>query len=255
MRGIVWRIALCCLGSIGLLGAEEPLSPPPAGVAGAGPELRAELRAKQFTTLSSEIGARLVQLPFREGAFFQAGDTLGLFDCTVQQAKLLRAKAIVDAEADKAAMLERLDQLNVSSKLELTNAKAEAAKAQAEFAIIRAELKSCQMIAPFPGQIVRLEVQEHQYVKPGQLVMEIHNPATLELTVNIPSRWLQHYHKDDRFLLRVDETGNSYPAKIVGFGARIDAVNQLVRMTGEIIGHFPELTPGMSGQVILNFSR
>ncbi|MBF0161169.1 MAG: efflux RND transporter periplasmic adaptor subunit [Magnetococcales bacterium] len=235
--------------------SEEKLAPPPDGMSRQEPELRAELLAKQFTTLSSEIGARLLQLPFREGAFFKAGERLGLFDCTVQQAKLERAQAIVQAETDKAALLGRLDRLNVTSKLELTNAKAETAKAQAELAIIRAELKGCELLAPFPGQVVRLEVQEHQYVKPGQVVMEIHNPSTLELVVHIPSRWMQHYHKDDRFLLRVDETGKSYPAKILAFGAKIDAVNQLVKMTGAIVGTFPELSPGMSGQVLLNFSR
>lgn len=255
MKAIALWVAFSLFAPIGLLKAEEPPSAPPDNMVAAGQELRAELLAKQFTTLSSEIGARIVQLPFREGTFFKEGDTLGLFDCTVQQAKLLRAKAIMQAETEKADMLARLDKLNVTSKLELTTAKAEATKAQAELSIIHAELKSCQMIAPFPGQIVRLEVQEHQYVKPGQVVMEIHNPTTLELVVNMPSRWMQRYHKNDRFLLRVDETGKSYPAKILSFGARIDAVNQLVKMTGEIVGHFPELSPGMSGQVILNFSR
>ncbi|MEO5339742.1 MAG: efflux RND transporter periplasmic adaptor subunit [Magnetococcus sp. MYC-9] len=239
----------------GLLWGEEKLAAPPEPGVGTEPELRAELLARQYTTLSSEIGARLLKLPFREGAFFKEGELLGQFDCAVQQAKWMRAKAIAQAEMDKAEMLGRLDQLNVTSRLELTNAKAESAKAQAELAMIRAELKGCEILAPFPGQIVRLEVQEHQFVKPGQVVMEIHNPAVLELMVNMPSRWMQRYQKNDRFLLRVDETGKSYPARLLAFGAKIDAVNQLVKMTGEIMGHYPELSPGMSGQVILNFSR
>lgn len=255
MNQILLWVLLSLFAPIRLLMAEEPLPAPPDNMSGAEPALRAELLAKQFTTLSSEIGARIIQLPFREGAWFKKGDTLGLFDCTVQQAKLLRAQAIMQAETEKAEMLARLDKLNVTSKLELTTAKAEAAKAQAELSIIRAELKSCQLIAPFPGQIVRLAVQEHQYVKPGQVVLDIHNPTQLELVVNLPSRWMQRYSLNDRFLLRVDETGKSYPAKILSFGARMDAVNQLVKMTGEIVGAFPELMPGMSGQVILNFSR
>ncbi|MEO5352117.1 MAG: efflux RND transporter periplasmic adaptor subunit [Magnetococcus sp. XQGC-1] len=249
-----WLVAfLLCTMSLSF--AEEKLAPPPDSAPPPDPELRAELLARQHTSLSAEIGAKIVKLPVREGGFFKEGELLGQFDCTVQQAKLMRAKAIVQAESEKAEMLGRLDQLNVTSKLELTNARAEVAKAQAELAIMRAELKSCEIIAPFSGQVVRLEVQEHQYAKPGQPLMDIHNPTTLELVVNIPSRWMQRYHKNDRFLLRVDETGKSYPARIVSFGARIDAVNQLVKMTGEIIGHFPELSPGMSGQVILNFSR
>ncbi|MEO5362277.1 MAG: efflux RND transporter periplasmic adaptor subunit [Magnetococcus sp. DMHC-8] len=255
MKVLTGWLLLGWLGASAVLWAEEKLTAPPERLPAPEPELRAELLARQFTTLSGEIGARLVKLPVREGGFFKEGELLGQFDCTVQEARLMRAKAVVQAESDKAGMLGRLDQLNVTSKLELTNARAEVAKAQAELAIIRAEMKSCQILAPFAGQVIRLEVQEHQYVKPGQTLMDIHNPTVLELVVNMPSRWLQRYHKGDRFLLRVDETGKSYPARIIAFGARIDAVNQLVKVTGEIVGHFPELSPGMSGQVILNFSR
>ncbi|MBF0422881.1 MAG: efflux RND transporter periplasmic adaptor subunit [Magnetococcales bacterium] len=230
--------------------AVKPTPPPSAA-----PELRAELIARQLTTLSSEIGAVIIKLPFREGDFFKEGDLLVGLDCAVQLAKLQRAKAVMQAEAEKGEILGRLDQLNVTSKLELTNARAEEAKARADLAIITAEMKSCRITAPFPGQVVHLDVREFQYVKPGQTLMDIHNPSALELVVNMPSRWMRRYHKGDRFLLRVDETGNSYPARIVTFGGKIDAVNQLVRMTGEVIGRFPELSPGMSGQVVLDFSQ
>jgi hypothetical protein len=34
-------------------------------------------------------------------------------------------------------------------------------------------------------------------------------------------------------------------------GARIDPISQSVKVTGAIGGHFPELTAGMSGRVLL----
>ncbi|MBF0126220.1 MAG: efflux RND transporter periplasmic adaptor subunit [Magnetococcales bacterium] len=232
--------------------SDRPPSPPPPPRPVEEPELRAELIPRQFTTLSSEMAARIIQSPFREGDHFAKGDLLISFNCEIQQARLNRAKAALLAESAKAKVLDRLDSLNVTSKMELAVARAEEEKAQAELAIIRAELNACRIIAPFAGQVVSLAVREHQYVKPGETLMEIQNPGTLELAFNMPSRWLQRFSRQERFLVRIDETGKSYPARLHAFGARIDAVSQQVKVLGEIIGAFPELSPGMSGRVTLD---
>lgn len=216
-------------------------------------EIRGELFARQFTTLSSEMAARITHIPFREGETFKKQQLLVKFDCDVQIAKLTRAKAILKAENSKAQVLSQLDQLNVTSKLELTTSMAEEAKAHAELAIIKAEIKRCQILAPFSGQVVTQSSQEHQYVKAGQTLLEIHNPKLLELKFHIPSHWLKHIKIGHPFLVKIHETSKSYSAKITSFGARIDAVGQVIQITGKIKGIFPELKPGMSGQVKLAF--
>ena len=216
-------------------------------------DIRGELFAQQFTTLSSEIAARIQTIPFREGETFQQGNTLITFDCAVQLAKLDRANAILKAESSKARIVGKLDELHVSSRLEIATAEAGETKAKAELAMIQAEIKRCRIVAPFAGQVVSQSVQEHQYVKAGITVLEIHNPTKLELRFNIPSDWLQRFQPGHKFLVRIHETARSYPAKITGFGARIDAVNQVVKVTSVISGLFPELKPGMSGRVTLTF--
>ncbi|MBF0178504.1 MAG: efflux RND transporter periplasmic adaptor subunit [Magnetococcales bacterium] len=218
-------------------------------------EVRAELVARHFTTLSSEMAARILRIPFREGDAFAKGDLLVSLNCEILQARLNRAKAALQAESAKAKVQERLDNLNVTSRMEMVVAKAEEEKAQAEVAIIRAEIGGCQVLAPFAGRVVTLNAREHQYVKPGEALLEIHDPRTLELLFNIPSRWLQRLAARERFLVRIDETGKSYPAAIRAIGARIDAVGQQVKINGEILGVFPELTPGMSGRVTLGGGR
>lgn len=218
-------------------------------------DIRGELFATQFTTLSSETAARIVKIPFQKWRTFKERAILVTFDCTVRYAKLTRAQAVLKAARGKVVVLGKLDRLNVTSKLELTTAQAEEAKAQADLAIISAEIKQCQIVAPFAGQVVTQEVQEHQYVKAGQTLLKIHNPSMLELRFNVPSHWLKHLQTGKKFLVRIHETSRSYPAKITGFGARIDAVNQVVKVSSEIIGLFPELKPGMSGQVTMTFRK
>ncbi len=227
-----------------------PMAAPTSRVAVEETEVRVELIPRKVTTLSSELAARVLSAPAHEGAAFTEGELLVELQCKLPQARLERAKAILAAEVAKAGVYSRLDQFKVTSTIEMVTAKAEEEKARAELAIIQTEVASCRIFAPFSGQIVSLAVRQHQYVKPGEALMEILDPRELEIAFNMPSRWLQRVHKQDRLMVRIDETNKSYPAKIISFGAKIDAVSQHVKVLGEIIGHFPELSPGMSGRII-----
>ena len=51
--------------------------------------------------------------------------------------------------------------------------------------------------------------------------------------------------------MRIDETGQSYPAKVLRIGAKVDPVSQSVKLAAAINGKFPELIAGMSGTVLL----
>ncbi|MEY3202384.1 MAG: hypothetical protein RIR70_1934 [Pseudomonadota bacterium] len=55
-----------------------------------------------------------------------------------------------------------------------------------------------------------------------------------------------------RFEVKIDETGKSYPAHITRIGARIDPVSQSVKIVAAIDNKYPELIAGMSGQVLLS---
>ena len=51
--------------------------------------------------------------------------------------------------------------------------------------------------------------------------------------------------------MRIDETGKTYPAKVLRIGAKVDPVSQSVKLAAAINGKFPELIAGMSGTVLL----
>lgn len=227
-----------------------PMEAPVARGAVEDTEVRVELIARRVTTLSSELAARVEKAPLLEGESFAEGDLLVALHCRLPQARLDRAKAVLAAEVAKAGVYGRLDKLKVTSTIEMVTAKAEEEKARAELAVVQTEVDSCRIVAPFAGQIVSLAVRQHQYVKPGEALMEILDPRELEVAFNMPSKWLQCLRKQDRLMVRIDETNKSYPAKIISFGAKIDAVSQHVKVIGEIIGSFPELSPGMSGRIV-----
>lgn len=214
-------------------------------------EIRAQLLPRRYTTLAAEIGAKINRLPVAEGGRFRAGETLVSFDCSLQQAQLNKAKAAL-AGADKVwSANKRLSELNSVGKVELEISEAEVAKAKAEVASQAAVIAKCTLAAPFAGRVAEQKVREQQYVQPGQALLEILDDSALELEFIVPSKWLIWLRAGYGFQVAIDETGRTYPAKVLRIGAKVDPISQSVKLTAAIDGKFNELIAGMSGKVLM----
>ncbi|MBY0241214.1 MAG: efflux RND transporter periplasmic adaptor subunit [Burkholderiaceae bacterium] len=214
-------------------------------------EIRAQLTPRRYTTLAAEIGAKINRLPLSEGAAFKQGQVLVQFDCALQQSQLAKSEATVMA-ADTAWQANiRLFDLKSIGKVELDTSKAELLKAKADQSGNRAIVEKCQVAAPFPGRIAEQKVREQQYVQAGQALLEIIDDSALELEFIVPSRWMAWARTGVGFKVAIDETGKTYPAKILRVGARVDPVSQSIKLTAMIDGRFPELVAGMSGKVLM----
>jgi RND family efflux transporter MFP subunit len=217
----------------------------------AGPEVRAQLSPRRFTTVAAEIGARVQRLPANEGASFKAGQPLVSFDCSLQQAQLARARVNLEVATKQQATQARLHELNATGRQELENAEGEVAKQRAEVAQMQVVLGKCTVVAPFSGRVAEQKVREQQYVQPGQALLEIIDDSVLEVEFIMPSRWLSQVRTGAAVQIAVDETGRSYPARVQRVGARVDPVSQSVKVVAAIEGRPAELMAGMSGRLVI----
>ena len=214
-------------------------------------EMRAQLSAHRYTTLSSEMGAKIKRLPVREGERFEQGQLLIEFDCALQAAQLDKARAQQDLANNTWQGNQRLADLNAVGKVELQNSEAEVNKARADVAYLQATLEKCKVNAPFPGRVAEQKAREEQFVQPGQALLDILDDSQLELEFILPSRWLSWLKPGHKFRVRIDDTGKAYPVKLLRLGARVDPVSQTVKAVAVVDGKFPELIAGMSGQILL----
>lgn len=239
--------------------APQAVQPAPAAPAAqaalapieAGPEVRAQLSPRRFTTVAAEIGARVQRLAVSEGGAFKAGQPLVSFDCSLQQAQLARARVNLDVATKQQATQSRLHELNATGRQELEQAEGEVAKQRAEVAQMQVVLTKCAIAAPFSGRVAEQKVREQQYVQPGQVLLEIIDDSVLEVEFIMPSRWLAQVRAGSAVHIAVDETGRSYPARVLRMGARVDPVSQSVKVVAAIDGRPPELMAGMSGRLLI----
>lgn len=212
-------------------------------------EIRAQLLPRRFTTIAAEIGARVNRLPLAEGAGFKAGQLLVGFDCSLQQAQLQKARAEHSAAEQTHAANRRLAELNSIGQLELELSRTALARTAAEIGAQQAVLDKCSIVAPYAGRVAEQKVRDQQYVQPGQALLDILDDSVLELEFLVPSSWLVWLKAGQGFQVEIDETRQTYPARFIRIGARVDPVSQSVKVAAAIDGRHPELIAGMSGRV------
>ena len=237
-------VVIACLSAVVRAQGAGDTMPPLADTA----EIRAQLTARNYTTLSSEASGRIDRISTRVGERFKKGDALIVFDCVTQRAQMARAKAVATQAEKTAAINQRLANLKSIGELELDISRAEVEKAKADLAIAEAAASKCVIAAPFNGITVEQKAQEFQYATPGQPLLEILDDRSLEVELIAPSRWLAWLKPGYVFQVHIDETDKTYPAEITRVGGRVDPVSQTIKVFGEVRGDVADLIAGMSGR-------
>lgn len=214
--------------------------------------MRAQLTPQRFAVLAAGISARVEQVTVREGERFVADQVLVRFDCGQQTAQLNKAQAQLRAAQNHHSGNQHLAQHNAIGQIELRSSEMEVAKARADVVYLQEVKKHCTIQAPYAGRAGEINARELQFIQAGQPLLELIDDSALELEFRVPSRWLSWLQPDHHFEVQIDETGKTYPVRLLRTAARVDPVSQTVRAIAIIDGQYSELMTGMSGLILLN---
>jgi RND family efflux transporter MFP subunit len=209
--------------------------------------VRGLLKPLHEATLSSEVLAKVTEIPFTEGKRFKKGDVLVRFDCARYKAELAATQAEFSARKKTSDNNAELSTYNAAANLDVEVSAAETDKAAAQMQAAQAMLNGCTISAPWAGRVVEVVAHAHETVSPGKELLRILDDSKLEIELLAPSKWLTWLKIGSAFKFRVDETGHEYPAKVSELGARVDPVSQTIRLTGLLNKQDSALLAGMSG--------
>ncbi|MEQ9772508.1 efflux RND transporter periplasmic adaptor subunit [Pectobacterium jejuense] len=210
-------------------------------------EARGVLRAVDQATLSGELNAKVVEMPFRDGEAFQKGDLLVRFDCSAYQAQLAASQAAMRAAQQELSQNRQLAEMKSVGRNAVAVAEARLAQATAESQVYQIQTNRCRVVAPFSGQVVSRKIQVSEYVGQGMPLLEIVDNRHLEINVLVPSRWLASLKPKQTFTFIPDETGVPLQAEVLRIGARIDESSQTLTLIGRVLKPDNSLLAGMSG--------
>ena len=230
--------AFICLGTS--LAGENELSET------GGLSVRSLIVPVRQAVLAGEIAARISRVDADIGDTFKAGQPLVILDTRMYRARTQRAEAEFRAAQKSLAIHEKLAGMGSMSDLEILTARARLEMAAADLDIERIQTALGIIKAPFGGRVVKRLANPHEYVTPGQPLVEIID-RELRLQLHVPSAWLSWLKPGVVFQVAVDETGKRYPARITRLGAKIDPVSQTIEVLGRFTADHQNLVAGMSG--------
>ncbi len=243
--------------------AADQLAPPPGSDAQSGQvtslttdatgfEARGVLRAAQTSEIGASMSGKLIKVPYKPGQSFNKGALLAQFDCNRQRAEADAIDHALTALSVKHDNVKELEALGAAGTLEVSMAAADVDRAQADLRVAKAALKYCSVYAPYAGMIKARHVSAYDTPPPGAPLFSIIRTGALEIDLITPSAWMRWMRPGDTFDFEIDETGKTYSAKIIRFGAAVDPVSQTLDVTAKFTSRAPAL-PGMSG--VARFNR
>lgn len=208
------------------------------------------LTAKNQAVLSSQIAGTIISLPINEGESFKLNDDLVIFDCTIHEADLKKAKAHLNAKQAAYVSNQRLAKAKAVGNVELAQSRADYLASEGEVVIKQHTVDYCRVKAPFDGKLIKQHIHEHESVRQGQALVDVLDNSNLSVELIVPSQWLAWLKSNTPFRLYIEETGQEYAAHVTKILPRIDSVSQSIRIIGKINQPHPELINGMSGRAI-----
>ncbi|GJL66643.1 MAG: hypothetical protein NPIRA05_16140 [Nitrospirales bacterium] len=209
--------------------------------------IRGIIKPAVSATISSEIQARISHLPFRDGQRFHKGQILVQFACAKYKAELLAARAEYEARLKTLENNLELSKLNAIGQLEVDISKIDVKKAMASIYLSRLNIKHCRIRAPFSGRVVKTFVNQHESVNPYDELLKILDDRRFEIELILPSSSLRWLKKGMPFHFVVDETHETFNARVTELGASIDPASQTIRVMSAFISKRRSVISGMSG--------
>ena len=204
----------------------------------------------------AETDGKVMELPFQEGSYVQAGELIAQIDDVQLRAERDMAAAVLDQARVTFDRVQGLVTQNLAAKQELDNASAAYKVAEANLALAQARLDKTSVLAPFAGSIGAKRVSVGEYLRTGDPITDLAQLDDLKAIFSAPERYLSLLRKGSA----VTVTSPAFPdAKIEGqinvIEPVVDSSTRAVRIVARVPNRDRILRPGMSVNVSVLLSQ
>jgi len=213
---------------------------------------RGVIRPGQTAEIAAGMSGKLTSAPYRAGQYFKKGATLAKFNCTRQEAELSALTRAHQTLKLKYENISELHTLGAAGEFDLNIAQSGMKQAAAERDVIKARLSDCVVYAPFSGYVSTQHVAAYETPAINTPLYSILRAGSLEVSVIAPSAWMRWVKSGTKFEFQVDETGQSFTAKVIRTGAAVDPVSQTIELTARPTGKVGRSLAGMSGIAVFD---
>ena len=198
----------------------------------------------------SELNARVISLPFREGQPVDSGTTLARLDDREFRAEAERTQAQRDQALSNYERSKKLSEQGAISGQELEDARTALRVAEAVAALAQARFEKTRIRAPYAGLVGVRRVSPGAYLREGTVITDLTRVDEMKVAFSAPER----YARDLRSGVAIELMTPAFPAE--RFAGRLSVVDPVVdagTRTLRLVARIPNpgyrLRPGMSADV------
>ncbi len=188
------------------------------------------LRSRQSVMLRPEIGGRIKELGFTDGARVRRGQMLVQLDDALQRADLRQALAQVSIAKANLKRNEELVAQNFVAKRVLDESAASLQVAEAQLGLSCARLSRMVLLAPFDGTLGIRNINLGDFVKDGADLVNLEDTSSMYVDFRLPERFQGKLKLQQPVELLLD----AVPGR--KFKARIEAIDPLLDANGRSVG-------------------
>jgi len=211
--------------------------------------------------LSSMVETAIRTHKFKEGEKFNKGDMLVELDDDAFKQRLIKAKsACMEAKAGVSFAEKNISRTKdlykrglqglqdvERNELEFDVANSKLMFQDANLELAKEDLDNCHIAAPFSGRIVKKMLQEHEFVRVGQQMLQIIDDNQLLAVMHLPSSERNNIKIGETLNMQVDETKTVHSGSVYEIAGEIDAGSRTFEIKVLIDNKDFALTPGMTG--------
>ena len=213
-------------------------------------EVVGTVRAKLRATLEAKVSGRIEQMPVTLGQAVSTGDLIAKLDAPEIQAKLDQAKAGFEQTERDWKRISSLFEQQAVTHSEYDAAQGRYRQAAASVAEAQAMVAYVQVLAPFNGVITKRWVDVGDLAVPGKPLVDIEDPAALQLEADVPEAIAAHIRRDAPMTVRVDAVGDDLSGLVAEIAPSADAVSRTFRVKLDL-SKSPGLMPGQFGRLLV----
>ena len=193
-------------------------------------EVVGTVRAKTRATLEAKLSGRIIAMPVELGQQVKAGALVAHLDAAEVKARFEQAQASLDQTERDWKRAEELLKHQAMTRSEYDSADARKRVAKATLAEAQAMMSYVKVTAPFDGVVAKKWAQVGDLAAPGKPLIEIEDPAALQLEADVPEAIASRIQRGARLAVRVDSIAESLSGTVVEIAPVTDPASRTFRV-------------------------
>jgi membrane fusion protein (multidrug efflux system) len=204
------------------------------------------VEAARGVLVPSEVSGKVVGILFQSGAQVKAGDPLVQIDKSIEEAQLRSAQSTAELNRLNLERIRGLRKTSVVSQSDMEAAEAQAKDSAARVDQLASIVEKRTIRAPFTGRLGIRQIQEGQFLKPGDPIVTLQALDPVYVNFSLPQQRLGDLSVGMKVKITTDALpGRAFEGTLTAIEPAVDATTRNINLQATLQNHDGALRQGM----------